>query len=136
MTTPDEFLNIDTPENVVLATKWWALALAFGGADRHHHHWAAAAGGQCHFDFGAAGRFQHAGIDQRVLIALLSLISFAFFWGYYIFLKCSGTAVRRASDRWVSALFGGWYADYAGGVGDSQFGAAGGFCRARMGWGW
>ncbi len=88
MTGPDEFLNIDTPENVVfgyevvgigsrflaalidtliigmllLATNAILILVLVGGFD----------------DLTSAGSF---------VLGLLSLISFAFFWGYYIFFE-------------------------------------------------
>ncbi|MBK8901667.1 MAG: RDD family protein [Anaerolineaceae bacterium] len=88
MTAPDEFLNIDTPENVVfgyevvgigsrflaalidttiiglllLATNAILILVVVGGFD----------------DLSSASSFA---------LAVLSLISFAFFWGYYIFFE-------------------------------------------------
>jgi len=88
MTAPDEFLNIDTPENVVfgyevvgigsrflaalidttiiglllLATNAILILVVVGGFD----------------DLSSASSF---------VLAILSLISFAFFWGYYIFFE-------------------------------------------------
>lgn len=88
MTAPDEFLNIDTPENVVfgyevvgigsrflaalidttiialllLATNALLIFVVFGGIDS-------------------------TGTVNSFIVALASLISFAFFWGYYIFFE-------------------------------------------------
>ena len=87
MTAPDEFLNIDTPENVVfdyevvgIGSRFLAalidttiIALLLVAAN------------------GILAYFLLRGLDggqiNSFVVALLSLVSFAFLWGYYIFFE-------------------------------------------------
>ncbi|MCB8937403.1 MAG: RDD family protein [Ardenticatenaceae bacterium] len=88
MTTPDEFLNIDTPENVVFGYEVVGIGSRFLAALID-----TAIIGLLLLAANAIlilvllGGFDALETINSFLVALLSLISFAFFWGYYIFFE-------------------------------------------------
>lgn len=85
MTTPDEFLNIDTPENVVFGYEVVGIGSRFLAAlidTTIIVLLLGAVSALIGFAF-----FRRTSSINSFLIALLSLISFAFIWGYYIFFE-------------------------------------------------
>lgn len=85
MTAPDEFLNIDTPENVVFGYEVVGIGSRFLAAlidSTIIGLLLGAVSALIGFAF-----FRSASGINSFLIALLSLISFAFIWGYYIFFE-------------------------------------------------
>ena len=90
MTAPDEFLNIDTPENVVFGYEVVGIGSRFLAAlvdTTIIGLLLLAVNAILIFVF--LGGFDGIGDGNAFLVALLSLISFAFFWGYYIFFEMS-----------------------------------------------
>lgn len=87
MTAPDEFLNIDTPENVVFGYEVVGIGSRFLAAlvDTTIIALLLLAANAILFYFLFRGL--DSGSGNSFVVALLSLISFAFFWGYYIFFE-------------------------------------------------
>ncbi len=88
MTTPDEFLNIDTPENVVFGYEVVGIGSRFLAALVDTTIIALlliVANILLLFIF--LGGVDIAESVSSFMVALLSLVSFAFFWGYYIFFE-------------------------------------------------
>ena len=88
MTAPDEFLNIDTPENEVFGYEVVGIGSRFLAALVDTAIIAlllVAANAILIFVF--LGGFDNPNTGSSFIVALLSLISFAFFWGYYIFFE-------------------------------------------------
>jgi uncharacterized RDD family membrane protein YckC len=88
MTAPDEFLNIDTPENVVFGYEVVGIGSRFLAALID----TAIIGllllaANIILIFVLLGGFDSPSMGNSFIAALLSLISFAFFWGYYIFFE-------------------------------------------------
>ena len=88
MTAPDEFLNIDTPENVVFGYEVVGIGSRFLAAllDTTIIALLLVAANAILFYFFLRG-LDDGGSGNAFVVALLSLISFAFFWGYYIFFE-------------------------------------------------
>lgn len=88
MTAPDEFLNIDTPENVVFGYEVVGIGSRFLAAliDTTIIALLLLAANAI-LVFVLLGGFDGLGGGNSFILALLSLISFAFFWGYYIFFE-------------------------------------------------
>jgi uncharacterized RDD family membrane protein YckC len=86
MTAPDEFLSIDTPENVVFGYEVVGIGSRFLAAlvDTTIIALLLTA---VYALIGFAFFRNTDSSSNSFLIALLSLISFAFFWGYYIFFE-------------------------------------------------
>ncbi|MCP4421099.1 MAG: RDD family protein [Chloroflexi bacterium] len=84
MTAPDEFLSIDTPENVVFGYEVVGIGSRFLAALIDTTIIALLLGAVSAI-IGFA--FFRDAESNSFLIALLSLLSFAFFWGYYIFFE-------------------------------------------------
>lgn len=88
MTAPDEFLNIDTPENVVFGYEVVGIGSRFLAAliDTTIIGLLLVAANAI-LIFVLLGGFDSPSLGNSFVLALLSLISFAFFWGYYIFFE-------------------------------------------------
>ncbi|GJM41981.1 MAG: transporter [Ardenticatenaceae bacterium] len=85
MTAPDEFLTIDTPENVMFGYEVVGIGSRFLAALIDTTLIALlllAANGILLYFLLSGG-----GTNSSFIVALLSLISFAFLWGYYIFFE-------------------------------------------------
>jgi uncharacterized RDD family membrane protein YckC len=88
MTAPDEFLNIDTPENVVFGYEVVGIGSRFLAAlvDTTIIGLLLMATNAI-LILVVVGGFDELSSASSFLLAMLSLISFAFFWGYYIFFE-------------------------------------------------
>ncbi|MCA9957015.1 MAG: RDD family protein [Anaerolineales bacterium] len=88
MTAPDEFLNIDTPENVVFGYEVVGIGSRFLAAliDTLIIGFLLMATNAI-LILVFVGGFNDLSSASSIVIALISLISFAFFWGYYIFFE-------------------------------------------------
>ena len=88
MTAPDEFLNIDTPENVVFGYEVVGIGSRFLAAliDTLIIGFLLIATNAI-LILVFVGGFNNLSSASSIVIALISLISFAFFWGYYIFFE-------------------------------------------------
>lgn len=88
MTAPDEFLNIDTPENVVFGYEVVGIGSRFLAAlvDTTIIGLLLMATNAI-LILVVVGGFDELSSASSFLLAVLSLISFAFFWGYYIFFE-------------------------------------------------
>ena len=88
MTVPDEFLNIDTPENVVFGYEVVGIGSRFLAAlvDTTIIALLLVAANVILFFF-LTRSIPGFDIANSFIIGLLSLIGFAFFWGYYIFFE-------------------------------------------------
>lgn len=88
MTAQDEFLNIDTPENVIFGYEVVGIGSRFLAAliDTSIIGLLLVAANSI-LIFVLFGGFNGPEMGNSFIVALLSLISFAFFWGYYIFFE-------------------------------------------------
>ena len=86
MTAPDEFLNIDTPENVVFGYEVVGIGSRFLAAliDTTIIGLLLLATNAI-LILVFVGGFNDLSSASSFVLAVLSLLSFAFFWGYYIF---------------------------------------------------
>lgn len=88
MTTPDEFLNIDTPENVVFGYEVVGIGSRFLAALIDTTIIALLLlTANVILVYVLLGGLNNLSMGNSFIVALLSLISFAFFWGYYIFFE-------------------------------------------------
>ncbi len=88
MTAPDEFLNIDTPENVVFGYEVVGIGSRFLAALIDTTIIALLLlGANVILIYVLVGGLDNLSIGNSFVVALLSLISFAFFWGYYIYFE-------------------------------------------------
>lgn len=87
MTAPDEFLNIDTPENVIFGYEVVGIGSRFLAALIDTTIIAVLLVATNAILFYVFLRGQDGGMSSGFIVALLSLVSFAFFWGYYIFFE-------------------------------------------------
>lgn len=88
MTAPDEFLNIDTPENVVFGYEVVGIGSRFLAAliDTTIIGLLLVATNAI-LILVFVGGFNDLSSASSFVLAVLSLLSFAFFWGYYIFFE-------------------------------------------------
>lgn len=88
MTAPDEFLNIDTPENVVFGYEVVGIGSRFLAAliDTTIIGLLLLATNAI-LILVFVGGFNDLSSASSFVLAVLSLLSFAFFWGYYIFFE-------------------------------------------------